>query len=219
MRWQMKLLTKLIVMTLITALAGITFLAHHFSNQSDIFEENMKRLNGYWQIGKPATLMRNTSEGKLGGSSKKEAENQTRTQKVVKSEAEVLIYLQVKERLADKQKIRIFVLIQNGSWIKKLILNEPDIQIIEKFETVPSNEQISNMIFKSKNPSNNLKSFALWPMQSYVAHADFELPFPSSTDINVYSFLFENGLEQSDVKQITDNVLVRKSDLNAMSVQ
>lgn len=212
----MKIIRKIALSVALLLLASSLFLANYFIDQSKTYDAERRSLDTYIVIGTSKSLDREVITERISNKGEKAV---TSIGPAASSQIETEIFLQVRERLANKQTIRIFTFIRNNSWIHKSIINELDVNVFEVFEAIPSSEQLRGMVFNTKQKSENLTALTLWPRQSYQSYADFELPFPINTDLTVNSFLIENGSNRHSIKTISNSVLMRASDLNAAPVK
>jgi len=194
--------------------AGSLFAGRHFVQQAELHSAILKNLKPYWQVGSGKTLKREVAIGRLND----QRGNPFPAEYNAKSNLEVSIFLQVRERRGNRQKVRVHVLSRNSGWFSRVLLYGPTIDVVEVWSIAPNSEQVRNMIGNTrKQEFKGPGATVLWPRQPHLVYADFDFPYPMELDFTVSSYSFENWGEEK-VKSVRDSVLVRGADLNAAKV-
>ena len=144
--------------------------------------------------------------------------NGSTSQKNAHSDISTSIYMEVKERTGNKQKIRMYARIHNTSWLNRIVVNGPDIVLLEQFIEQPTSEQIKKMTALTKNQTMGVRGAVFWPREIHLATADFELPFPANLNYEVVTIFFENLLDKKNAKSIHDSIFLDANFINKLSV-
>lgn len=192
----------------------IALLAGYYSQQANVYESKTHDLRSYWNASANSPMVR---EAAYADKQRQRIVQGLSPQFNEASNIKVSIYLQVQERKNERQKIRVYVLSQNTSLVKRIEVNGPYVHVFEKWKESPTNVQIQGMIHSSK-----IQHFGgdgvLWPHQSHLIYTDFVFPYPMALDFRVGSSLTEDRGKVGREKNVTDSVLLRGSDLDALPV-
>lgn len=204
----------LIILIIIGCALSISLI--EFRNKSiSLMNQSELDLKKYTKIGDVKNLNRKIEFSK---ESTLPNTNDLTNQKNAHSDITTSIYVEVKERTKSKQKIRIYARIENTSWLNRIVVDGPDIGLLEQLIEQPKYEQINNMATFTKNQTMGVRGSVFWPKEIHLATADFEIPFPAKLNYEISTYFIENLLDKKNAKSVRDSIFLDANFINKLSI-
>ena len=128
------------------------------------------------------------------------------------------VFLQIIDRTAAEQRVRIHLITRNSGWFKSISITPPGKEILERWENSPTAEQIQKMIFKTKVEKYTPYPLKLSPQQASLSQADFVMPFPMDVNFSISISTGEESADGLEGKSVNITANMKKDDLNLLRV-